>query len=251
VNCYADTWATRTGHPDLWRRHGERRFFGDKHWAEPVAWNRKAEAAGVRRRVFCASMADVFERHPDTDVGAEIGHARQRLLRLIEHTTSLDWLLLTKRPENILEMVTPRWQFMGFPPNVWIGTSVEDQQRADERIPYLLEIPAAVRFLSCEPLLSEVDLSDAIWPRDGGHGTRRVDWVIVGGESGPKARVMEVRWARSVAKQCGDRAAFFMKQMGSVWAKDHHAKDAKGEDPDEWPEDLRVREFPMPQAVPA
>lgn len=142
-------------------------------------------------------------------------------------------------------------------PNVWIGVSVEDQKRADERIPHLLRVPAAVRFLSCEPLLEHVDLRLSppcdccgVEPKHAG-----IDWVIVGGESGPGARPFDLAWARAVVGQCREAGvACFMKQLGAdpVQSSDDAERfgsifdlaDRKGGDPAEWPEDLRVREWP-------
>jgi protein gp37 len=222
-NCYAEAFSKRTGH-DIWGppKTTSRRLFGDKHWSEPLKWNADAEKAGERRRVFGFSMADVFEDHPD------VWDARQRLWDLIEETPALDWLLLTKRPENVMGMVPMDWTEHGFPLNVWLGTSVENQDAADERIPHLLATPAAVRFLSCEPLLGPVNLSkvcmgkrpgqlgefdqyiDAVdgWHIDGmGFGRRLqrgLDWVIVGGESGPGHREMQMPWLVNLTHQCRD-----------------------------------------------
>src|SRR5207302_1553673 len=152
VHCYAEAWAKRTGHR-VWGAHGQRRTFGEPHWAEPLAWNAAARRAGERRRVFCASMADVFEDHP------ALSAERAKLWALIRATPWLDWQLLTKRVENVLGMTPETWSGPGgWPGNVWIGTSVESRQWANKRIPVLLQIPARVRFLSCEPLLERVDL---------------------------------------------------------------------------------------------
>jgi protein gp37 len=166
-HCYAETFSKRVGQK-VWGTKAPRRFFGDKHWNEPLKWNAAAAAAGVRARVFCASMADVFEDRED------LTPHLARLLKLIHETPNLDWLLLTKRPENWSErigrIVAPKndmdllmWIYnwgMGTPPqNVWIGTTVENQEYADRRIPELLKIPARVRFLSVEPMLGPVDLS--------------------------------------------------------------------------------------------
>ena len=154
--CYAEVWAKRTGH-DVWGARGERRTFGAKHWAEPLAWNAAARHAGQRRRVFCASMADVFEDHP------ALPPERAKLWPLVEATPWLDWLLLTKRIENVAGMLP--WGD-SWPGNVWIGTSVENQEWAEKRIPVLLHLPAIVRFVSCEPLIGPVDLRKII-ARDG------------------------------------------------------------------------------------
>ena len=142
-NCYAEAWAKRVG-SDVWGAKAERRFFGAKHWKEPELWNDAAERLGIRYRVFCASMADVFESR------ADLKPERAKLWEVITKTPALDWLLLTKRPQNIAKMVPwgKKW-----PDNVWIGTTVEDQKFAALRLPHLLALPAAVRFLSCEPLL--------------------------------------------------------------------------------------------------
>jgi protein gp37 len=166
-HCYAEAWAKRVG-KKVWGPKAPRRFFGDDHWAGPVKWNQEALGRAERARVFCASMADVFEARKD------LNPLREKLWILIEATAQLDWLLLTKRPERVLQTVpwTTDW-----PKNVWIGTTVEDQESAKERLPHLARIPAAVRFISAEPLLSE--LSIASWL-----GTS-IDWVITGGESGP------------------------------------------------------------------
>src|SRR5690606_3921590 len=141
--CYADTQARRYGH-QVWRKRGPRRLLSDANWAKPLKWNRDAEKSGVPAKVFCASIADVFEDHPD------VAEPRKRLWNLIEATPWLRWLLLTKRPENIAAMAP--WG-AEWPPHVWVGTSVENQRFAEERIPILLRVPAAVLFLSCEPLL--------------------------------------------------------------------------------------------------
>src|SRR5262249_16578930 len=142
-NCYAELWAKRMGH-QLWGRDSSRRFFGETHWREPLVWNQEAQEAGRRERVFCASMADVFERR------GELNNERLKLWTLIENTPNLDWLLLTKRPQNIHKIVP--WG-RDWPANVWVGTTVENQAEAEKRLPALLKTPAAVRFLSCEPLL--------------------------------------------------------------------------------------------------
>ncbi len=211
--CYAETWAKRTGH-SLWGPRARRRFFGDKHWAEPISWNREAEEAGARKRVFCASMADVFEDR------SELDEQRERLWRLIEATPALDWLLLTKRPENVREMVD--WDD-GWPRNVWLGSTVENQAVAVERIPALLATPAAIHFVSCEPLLGPLNIEP--WMGDPA-GRRRaraagvsesIDWVIAGGESGGRARPTDPRWLRGLRQQCrARRVAFHFKQWG-VW----------------------------------
>lgn len=214
-NCYAESWAKRVG-SRVWGSGRERRFFGDRHWRQPLRWNREAEDARVRRRVFCASMADVFEGRSD------LNRPRERLWDLIEETPWLDWLLLTKRPERVGEHAPWRKEW---PRNVWLGTSVEDQFWAERRIPALLRYAAAVRFLSCEPLLGPLDLSGWLSPKGSGgtegnrsHWMGGVDWVIAGGESGPRARPMNPEWARSLRDQCNAaEVPFHFKQWGH-WA---------------------------------
>lgn len=182
-HCYAETFSNRLG-KKLWGVHADRRFFGDDHWNEPRRRNRKAGAKGERQRVFRGSMCDIFEGRSDLDVH------RERLWRLVEETPNLDWLLLTKRPENIDLMASLREEWAS---NVWLGTTVQDQKRADERLPHLVAHPAVVRFLSMEPLLASVDLRPFL---------AEIDWVIIGGESGAGARPMQVWWARDVRDQC-------------------------------------------------
>lgn len=240
-HCYAETLAKRYGHA-VWgpAKTTERRMMSENYWKQPLKWDRLAQVSG-RKRVFCASMADVFEDHP------QLIDARARLMCLIDETPNLDWLLLTKRPENILDMIDS-----DFPANVWIGTSCEDQQRADERIPHLLRVPARVRFLSCEPLLGAIDLrrwlpdlstpidnslydgdapvglydrdADAWFPDPADIG---LHWIICGGESGPGARPMHPDWARSLRDQCqAAGVSYFFKQWGQWVAPDQVAPDA-------------------------
>ena len=252
-NCYAETLAKRN--PRLlgeWGPGKPRVLASDDMWQQPLKWNRQAElalenwktAVGARAgdsgpipkrpRVFCASLADWLD-----DEVPVVWLAR--LLVLIMCTPELDWLLLTKRPQNFrgrmnaaLKCVLKAtggepcneadfidgWVNKGdaIPKNIWIGTTVEDQRRADERIPELLKIPAKVRFLSCEPLLGPLDLTslywekghDRFWPKIG-----RFHWVICGGESGPKARPMNPDWARNLRDQCRTAGVpFFFKQWG-------------------------------------
>lgn len=209
-----------------------------------VAPDPERDSRVVRPRVFSASMSDWLDDEVPVEWLAD-------LLDLIRQTPNLDWLLLTKRPENFrfrlnqvgwslddkpdsdkasneLREWLADWLFAHRPPaNVWIGTSVEDQQRADERIVQLMEIPARLRFLSCEPLLGPVDLSAFMGQAPDISGDRietynyGIDWVIAGGESGPKARPMHPDWARSLRDQCqASGVPFFFKQWGE-WAPGH------------------------------
>lgn len=200
--CYAELWAKRMGQK-LWGPKSDRRFFGDAHWKEPLAWNEEARALGSRQRVFCASMADVFEKRSDLDP------QRGRLWDLVQATPWLNWLLLTKRPENVVDMIP--WKADQWPSNVWLGSTVENEKFAEERLPHLLRHAAAVRFLSCEPLLGALDLS--AW-FDRAH-LQPIDWVIVGGESGQGARPMHPDWARMLLQQCQEaKVPFHFKQWG-------------------------------------
>jgi protein gp37 len=205
-HCYAETWAKRLGE-GLWGPHTPRRFFTDAHWKEPLKWDKDAARDKVRRRVFCASMADVFENRPD--LVAE----RRRLLDLIAQTPNLDWLLLTKRIHLVRKQLPNGYEF---PKNVWLGTTVEDKATARKRIKHLLEFSSpSVRFLSCEPLLSAIDLSPFLTRNEKGN---RVDWVIAGGESGPHARPMDPIWPAALQKQCAKaKVPFHFKQWGH-WA---------------------------------
>jgi len=234
-HCYAETFSRRVG-KQVWGTDAPRRFFGEHHWNEARRWDRDSELNGVRQRVFCASMADVLEDRRDLDPW------REKLWRLIEETRSLDWLLLTKRPQNFSRLAP--WKDC-WPDNVWVGTTVESPLLATKRIPFLLEVPARIRFLSCEPLLERLDLAEYLALRPGGLG---IDWVIVGGESGAHARPMEADWARALVTQSRYAARpCFVKQLGSVWARANRIG-GKADDPAHWPHDLRVRELPHPIA---
>ena len=247
-SCYAETLSKRVGNA-VWGKSAPRRIIGDKTWNDPRRWDKAAERAGVRRRVFCASMADVFEDHNGPMVdhkgnlmpGRSVAAERERLWALIDDTPNLDWLLLTKRPQNIARLAPPSWLTHGAPFNVWLGTTVETQPYAKIRIPQLLEVRATVHFLSYEPGLGEVDLRP--WLGEWG-----VNWVIVGGESGHNARPFPMEWARSVIVQAraAPGAAVWMKQMGQAWAEANGYGPTHGDDPATWPEDLRVQQLPQP-----
>lgn len=311
ANCYAEKQDHRWGH-DRWGVGKQRERTSEKNWKEPLRWDREAAKLGKRARVFCASLADVFDPEvPD--------RWRTELLDLIRRTPNLDWQLLTKRPQlarsllaravgcsirsdedafdDTIEWVC-QWLTGKAPANVWLGTTVEDQNAAEERIPELLALPARIRFLSCEPLLGAVDLGQikmanpalldgegapyldalrgATWWPDGEHSANvnGIDWVIIGGESGGGARPFNLTWARALRDQCKVEAIpAFVKQLGAKpYVHDHrgavseefsvpggkgrlavatfdyeesvHLADRKGGNWDEWPEDLRVRQFP-------
>lgn len=217
ANCYAETRNRRFSEGQNWGKGAPRRLIASFE-KNANALNLKARREQRRIRVF-PSICDPF----DAEVPIEWF---EKLLGTILVTPYLDWLLLTKRPQLWRERIEAanwpwdtvrRWRKDGIPPsNLWLGTSVENQQRADERIPELLAIPAKVRFLSCEPLLGAIDLDcygydvgpDPCWPEG-------IDWVIAGGESGPKARPMHPDWVRSLRDQCeAAKVPFFFKQWG-------------------------------------
>jgi|AGTN01.3.fsa_nt_gi Bacteriophage protein gp37 len=215
VNCYADTLSSRYGF-DVWGPGKKRRVFPEKHWREPLAWDRKAAKDGYRHRVFCSSMTDVFLDDPTVTT------ERAKLWPLIKETPNLDWLLLTKRSGRIADCLPPDWG-EGYP-NVWLGVSVESQPYTS-RIDDLLKVPAVVRFVSAEPLLGSLDLTPWLLPPCGGdvrsghlcrlcHSWRcGLDWVIVGGESGAGFRPMDDKWVRDIRRQVeGAGMSFFFKQ---------------------------------------
>jgi protein gp37 len=269
-NCYAERDFDHHYRKVKWGPHGTRVITSDANWRKPLAWNRKAAEDGIRPRVFCASLADVFEdwqgpikhsngrtmlvsygdggKHAVYEgqstypggldwVDMRMSDVRHRLFDLIDATPNLDWLLLTKRPENILSM----WDDMprGFPhksrSNVWLGTSVENQEWADKRIPELLKCRelSPVLFLSCEPLVGPVDLG-FLDPCDHPRMSHRdvgcwmdIDWVITGGESGPGSRPCDPGWFRSLRDQCAAASVpFHFKQWGE-WGPEDTATPAQ------------------------
>jgi protein gp37 len=274
-NCYAERLVNgrmRNRHPggfEVVRVHPDRVNL-------PLRWRRP-------RRVFVNSLSDLFHEQIPNEWRVEIFAVMAAARR---HT----FQILTKRPGPMASLLSrpsfrdavrdramgkvlrdPAWSWEWPLPNVWLGTSVEAQKWADVRIPALLRTPAAVRFLSCEPLLGPVDLtpwlpchcpegpaSMPVGCAECAHpaNARRsvadatpINWVIVGGESGPGARPMELEWAGDLVEQCqAAGVAVFVKQLGSVWARDHWAADSKGGDWERWPEDLRVREYPREAA---
>lgn len=252
-HCYAEAQAKRA--PKIfggWGPHAERKRTSESYWRQPLKWNSEARKAGTRPRVFCASMADVFDNQVPIEWLID-------LLDLIRTTEHLTWLLLTKRPQMIRRRLEEAlahlaqgvdrgdliewialWLDGHPPPNVWLGTTVENQAEADRRIPHLLAVPAAKRFLSCEPLLGPVDLSPRPMIDPAGrhmteddvlrgigmrhaappgyvfiNGGPRINWIIAGGESGSKARPSHPDWFRSLRDQCQAAGVpFFFKQWG-------------------------------------
>ena len=213
-HCYAASQFQDRFRLVRWGTDGTRRRTSDANWQLPRRWNMEASVLERRQRVFCGSCCDVFEDRE------ELRPWRRDLWALIGECESLDWLLLTKRPHNVGRL----WPMMGPPitqlhelqrfSNIWLGVSVSDQATADELIPMLFRYRriCPVLFVSAEPLLGPIDL--ALVPGD----ASQLDWVIAGGETGPRARPMHPRWAMDLAKQCDEAGiAFFFKGWGS-WA---------------------------------
>ncbi|RJE86409.1 phage Gp37/Gp68 family protein [Paracoccus onubensis] len=230
-HCYAEAWDARglQQRETRWGPHAARTRTSAANWRKPLAWDRAAAVAGERRRVFCASLADVFDNHASI-----LPEWRADLWELIAQTPNLDWMLLTKRPGNIGNMLPVPFDFERLYPNVWLGCTVVNQEEADRDVPKLLAVPAAIRFLSMEPLLGPVDLrhwigvepvlpgasthlsADGYERQDIGGGIiDGLDLVIVGGESGPGARPMHPEWVRSLRDQCyAAGVSFHFKQWG-------------------------------------
>lgn len=279
--CYAEALMALRYKRVGWGKGAPRSLGADSGWLDVLKWNAEAANANERARVF-PSLCDVFDEEvPD--------EWRARFFVLVGATPWLDWLILTKRPEAMYAYMNPlqgaaihdeadRMQGTplhrvakayrenlairsSFPTwhNVWLGTSVENQETCDERIPWLARTPAAKRFLSVEPLLGGVDLGmfDTL-PEPSLHTMvmDAIDWVIVGGESqqnGQQARPFYLNWARSLRDECAEaRVPFFLKQLGSSPVENNRALellDKKGGDWTEWPADLCIREEPRTPQV--
>lgn len=222
-HCYAETFSKRVGR-DIWGPpQTTERWRTKAPWKDCIKWDKQAKADGIRRKVFCQSMSDFFEDH------LQVEPWRQEAFKILESFESLDVQLLTKRPENVLQMVPAHW-LKSWPGHIWMGTTAEDQEYYNKRLPELLKIPAPIHFLSCEPLLGPIDLYWCKWcGRFGAHDCETgyswteteaqdqvgIDWVITGGESGHSARACHPDWVRSLRDQC--QAAllpFFHKQWG-------------------------------------
>lgn len=274
-HCYAERGSRRLGAQHglkLWQ--GDHFFTSEAYWKKPLLWNRKAalfatEEPAHRARVFCGSHCDVAEDLPLHVV------PRFRLATTMRDTPHLLWLLLSKRPQNFRPLFPPWvWDL----PNVMAGCTVEDEKRAEERIPEILGLGArGGTLVSYEPALEFVDFRPYMAPQAiglamahhdltghlcSGHGTQAgceqcglawesgdgIDWLICGGESGPGARLFDLAWARAVRDQCAEMGTtFFMKQIGSrPWSvSELRPRHPKGGDESEWPKDLRgLRAFP-------
>lgn len=216
-HCYAESLSKRYGWVE-WGPHGERKRTSEANWKKPRQWAKAARGTSKRPRVFCSSLADVFDNQVEPSW-------RIDLFNLIAETEELDWLLLTKRPENIAKMLPTNWNVADYS-NVWLGTTCEDQERYDRRWPILDDIPAVVHFISYEPAIGPLRLHN---------GPQQPDWLICGGESGPGARMMDPDWADDIKVDCQHAGvSFFMKQM-------------TGKKP--IPDYLMLREFPRSASV--
>lgn len=228
-HCYAESWAKRSGQA-VWGPHARRRRTSEQNWKKPLKWNREAIARGIRIRVFCASLADVFDNAADPAW-------RGDLWAMIRATPNLDWIIVTKRAGNIAKMLPDDWGD-GYP-NVWLLITICTQEEADRDIGKFVRIPAVVHGLSVEPMLGPVDFA-GMWiehPNPGMHINmlERLDWVIAGGESGPGARPMHPAWPRTLRDQCqATGVAFFFKQWGE-WVAPGYQPDPPVADAYFWP----------------
>lgn len=249
-NCYAENDLSVKLHGIGWGDEAERLLKAESGWNRPLAWNRKAEREGKIEPVFCGSLMDICE---DRD---ELNEPRTRVFELAEQTPNLWWQFLTKRPENISSMTPMSWDkcVSGIPRNVSFGSTMENQKYVDKRTPHLVKLDC-LTFASAEPLLAELNIHQFLSPRPGckggaahadceecGEDARVIDWVIVGGESGPKARRTEDCWIRSLVYQCREAGVpVFVKQRTFAGKKIPF---------EQWPQSLQVREFPEVTRVP-
>lgn len=225
-HCYAEKAAVKLKVD--WGPHAKRRGVSDGTWAAPLGWDRQAAAAGERRRVFCASMADVLDNHSSIEQAW-----RDRLFALIAATPNLDWMLLTKRPQNARKFLPYTWFVKGgWPPNVWFGFTAERQHEFNQRWIHAQQVPAPIIFVSGEPLLEEIILPSS---------AAAIALFIGGGESGTliELRDTPIDIFRSMLAQCRALGIpYFQKQLAQLSARAAYKKPAL------WPEDLRVREHP-------
>jgi len=246
TNCYAEKLSHRNPATlGVWGDDGARAMAAESYWRQLPRWNAAAEKAGERHRVFCMSLGDVLEDRP------ELHAPRSRLMSMVPECPALDFLFLTKRPENrLMHGWGDAW-----PVNAWLGISAEDQARLDERATHAVKVNVFRRFISAEPLLGPLQFGDAMssW-------LSFFDLVIVGGESGGSSRPFQVQWARDIIGECAAAGvACFVKQLGSwpstalsaaLLTDPNHRlrlRDRKGGDWDEWTgplADLRVRQMP-------
>jgi protein gp37 len=195
--CYAENWAKMAGRPHLWAGTRER----TKDWRKPKKWDKEAELRGYPYKIFTNSLADFFDNQAEPDW-------RHEAWAVIRSTPHLQWLILTKRPQNIAKMLPGDWDD-GYP-NVWLGTTAENQEEYDRRRMHLFSNKARVHFFSVEPMQSPII-------RDIANERGKTVWYICGGESGPNRRPFEIEWAESLWKSCAEtQTAFFFKQDSAL-----------------------------------
>ncbi|KZL17631.1 Phage protein Gp37/Gp68 [Pseudovibrio axinellae] len=219
-NCYAEAMMQERLKKVKWGAKEPRQRTSSMNWKMPLKWDRDARITSTRPRVFCASLADVFDKEAPQEW-------REDLWSLIEATPHLDWLILTKRPQNIQKLC--HWSYGTFPDNVWMGATVEDKASAAQRIKHLGQTPCKVRFLSCEPLMEPVDLTDIVgfcgerlnaltgYIHEHDSWVHSIDWVIAGGESGSRARPTHPDCFRSLRDQCAAAGVPFLFKQWGEW----------------------------------
>jgi protein gp37 len=243
-HCYAETQNKyRKWNGGTWGNAAPRKVTAKGYWRKPLNWEDQARAGRVgkdskRWLVFAGDLCDIFDRLGDND-------ARTRMWELFRRTPHLTWLILTKRPQHISEFLPADWG-EGYR-NVWLGVTVENRENGYPRIEALRRVPAALHFVSCEPLLEglpDIDLTD-------------IDWAIVGGESGSEARPFDIEWARAIKKKCQESSTtFFFKQLGNApflngsrfnleHRKPSGSPDNSGVVLENFPVDLRIQNWPM------
>ena len=232
--CYAEKFATRYGFSE-WGPTAKRNRVSESTRKNPYRWGRKAIKENTRFRVFCSSLSDVFDDHESIHK-----EWRDNIFKSMRETSGgLDWLLLSKRPNNFIKYLPSDWSD-GYK-NAWLGVTIENKRRADERISHLINTPAYVRYISVEPIFERFELPD--------YG---INQIIIGGESGPISKIREldlnvVRYMIDQSKEKGIKV--FFKQTGSILAKKLKLKDGHGGDFDEYPpalDWLKIREIPDP-----
>ena len=223
LHCYAEDWAKRFNQV-TW--NAPPILTSKAKWREPKKWNKEL-GENETATVFCASLADIFDQNAPNEW-------RDRVWDLIEATQKLTYLLLTKRPEAAVE------QFPYHLPNAWLGVTIENQKRLEERMPLIHECQAKHKFLSIEPLLEKITLKH--------HDLSDIDWIIVGGESGSKARPFHLEWGSNLISECQELGIpVFMKQLGSnaYWqGESFKTRSSHGDDISEFPSFLQVQNFP-------
>jgi protein gp37 len=245
-HCYAESLSKRTGLV-IWGQGQERHVTSADYWKQPTRWYKAARAAGERHRVFSASLADIFDKEAPIETRRrfwDVVTMTSGYLEGLEHG-GLDYLLLTKRPGRILEVMNEDGLPYDFfvTRGCWLGTTIENKA-ALPRIASLTGVASRVHFLSMEPQLEDTPIpAHYLEHRD--LQNHSLDWVIDGGESGANARPMRLEWAYNNMDACQKAGvAFYFKQTGAVLARQLGLKDKAGADPDEWPEPLRVQQFP-------